>query len=110
MAAFLGIDGDEMAAHPANKHVHPRLTEQQVDQIRHIEGSPLRRLCFRWLPPRARWHILGLLNHHSPRARATFPERWIERITELTAPGNRRLMERWGLELGRHEYPLQEGE
>jgi len=111
MAAFLGVDGDEMAVHLANKHVHPRFTEQQVDQIRHIDASPLRRLKFRLLPVTARRHILHMVRRNAlpaglPPARADIPERWIERITELTAPGNRRLMERWGVALDRHQYPL----
>jgi hypothetical protein len=111
LAAFLGVDGDEMAAHLGNKHFHARIAEQQVERIRNIDASPLRRLLFRWRSPRDRRRILNLGERfarpdHWPRARAALSEQWTERIAELTAPGNRRLLERWGVALDRHEYPL----
>lgn len=111
LAAFIDIDGDEMKAHLGKKYAHVRVAEEQVDRIRHIDASSWHRLLFHLRSLPARRRLLGMGGFYprpdqGPRARAVLPKRWVARIAELTAPGNRWLMERWGVDLERHEYPL----
>ena len=107
VGAFIGVDGDEMAAHIAQQHVHPRLTEKQVAQIRHIDVSPWRRLRFRMRSPVERKKLLyDSQDDGSAAASASLPRRWRDLIDELTTDGNHLLMNRWAVSLDHHGYPL----
>ena len=109
LGAFIGVDSDEMVAHIPQEHVHPRLTEKQIERIRYIDSSLLRRLRFRLRSPVERARVLSLKGHQDDRsapASASLPTRWGDLISEFTADGNHRLMDRWDVSLVRHGYPL----
>lgn len=104
LAALLGVRGVDAAAQVAGPPVNPSWTNEQIEKLRRIQSSPLRRWRFRLASVNGRRKLLGAPN--GPSARTTLPERWRERISRLTEPGNRELAGSFNLPLAEFGYPV----
>lgn len=110
VSQFLGIDGDESAKLLHGKRRGDRWTEGQIAALQHVSRSPWQSLKFRLADNKRRRQMLGITNEAAksgrdePKARADFGPAWRKKIEDFTRPGNRLLVEEWGLDLSRHGY------
>jgi hypothetical protein len=107
---FIGIDPDRAVELAASKRANPRWTKPQVQRLKNIGNSRLKRALFRGSHVRFRRWMMGtgpgILAANGPAAQADVPDRCKQQLIELTRSGNQYLADQWNLPLEQYGYPL----
>jgi hypothetical protein len=106
---FVGINSKEGIRLTTGKRENVRWTQEQLNQLKALDHSPLRALRFRFSNKKDRARLLGIDPRNppdSPKAKIDMSPELIEKIEETTRPGNRILQDQWGLPLEQYGYPV----
>lgn len=107
---FIGVDLDECLALTSKKHLHPRITEGQLELMRKADASLVSRLAWRFAPRRNRARqFKGAANQAGADDGPVvirLPESIRREIADRSRATHRWLAGEFGLDLERHGYPL----
>jgi hypothetical protein len=105
---YLGVDAEETIRLAADAHRNPRLTETEVDFIRGVDGSLLRRLLWRMQTPKARKQNMRRATNdqgESAGARVQLSAELKDRIAAGTRDCSLWLQDDLGLPVKEYDYP-----
>ncbi|MGD2127142.1 MAG: sulfotransferase domain-containing protein [Desulfobacteraceae bacterium] len=107
---LVGIDESEGVLLTREKRENVRWTSEQVERLRRIDQSIIKKWRFHFAPRRLRLRMIGIGSYFEPgtgpRFKVDIPKVWQDRIAERTREGNRWLAKEWKLPLEKYEYPL----
>lgn len=103
---FLGIDSQQGVELMKQQHLHPRMTEAQVEFLRRLEGSAWRQWWMKFTKERMRNRTFEKLSDIGPPAKAVMSDTWKQKISQSTCEGHRWLMDTFGLDLEGYGYPV----
>lgn len=106
VSRFLGIDADETCALVREQHFNERITQGQLELIRKLESSIVRKSLLSCLGPSRRRTLLELFAKNTGKARVELPEELRVKIVNSTRQSHRWLAENYNLPLEKHGYPL----
>jgi len=110
LCGFMGIDPEETLRLLSGRKMNVRYNDDVLSRLEDIRNSFFRSLLFHLSSREQRKKKLGLIQSSNEtgmkRAAADMPEVWKTKIEAYTRPGNRELVDKWGLPLGRYKYPL----
>lgn len=105
----MGIDPEVGARLTADRVDNARWTKAQIDRLQHLHASFAKSLVFRMAGRKTRRKMFDLDDAGIPRvpgerASAPMPPEWRSRIFEMTAEGNRWLVETYNLPVAGYGY------
>jgi hypothetical protein len=106
---FLGVDEEEGVRVASGFHANPRPTRAEYEAFREASRSWVGRFVLRWGPLASRKKLRRRIRRaegSAERPEARMPARWVEKIGDLTRPGNDAIMRDWGLPLDRYGYSV----
>lgn len=110
IGTFLGIDTEECQRLTESKHLHPRITQGQLKEMRNTEGSGLRWAAWRFSTQKQRRGHLESSDStgasEDAPAQVVLPESVVDRIKADTRESHHWFSTEFGLELEKYGYPL----
>lgn len=106
VCAFMGIDVAKGLELTRQQHLHPRITQDQLEFLQRVNSSTWARLMLKFKGVRARRRLLKANAGDGAPARVSLPQHWEPKIADATRSGNRWLVENYHLSLERFNYPL----
>lgn len=107
---FMGIDTEEGLALSHQKHLHKRMSQQQLDFLKTLNSSWWRRILVRRKPQKERKHLWerasSLYEGEARPVQVSMPGRLEREIIAATREGNRWLADNLTLPLETYGYPL----
>jgi len=106
---FVGIENSPDVQKVGLAKYNIRWTEPQVEILKAISKSPIRRMMFRLQSDQQRRRTLGMTKRNradGAKAHVKIPKEWQKRINEFQLPGNQWIAEQWGLPLQKYGYSM----
>lgn len=107
---FLGIDPEGGVQLASGPKINERWGQEQYNQLKVLNHSPLRALKFRFSNKQKRKVMLGMTQgmdeSSKKKTSVVIPPEWIERIEEKTRKGNRWIQTQWDVSLEQYGYPV----
>lgn len=103
---FIGVDVEEGLSLVGEKHLHKRISQEQLDWLRALNSSTWRKLWLRCSGHDRRRMAFNRFENDSSPARVKLSGAMTEAISAATKDGHRWLVDHYGLPLETHGYPL----
>lgn len=102
---FIGVDPEEGYALTQENHLHPRITQGQIDFLRNINDSVRQRM--KYIAKGETYRRREFRQHASDEpAQVTISDEWQQRIITATTPSHQWLAEHYQLPLAEYGYPI----
>ncbi|MCJ8329119.1 MAG: sulfotransferase domain-containing protein [Lentisphaeria bacterium] len=102
---FMGIDSEIGVSLTQNKHVNPRMSEEQLTYMHSIQSSFFKRSLNSFRSVKSRKNALRA-KKSGPPAKVILTDHIIQKVSDASREGHRWLVENLNLPLERYGYPL----
>ena len=106
ICTFLDVDPNHGMNLMKHGHIHQRITQGQVDFLKRVDKSALRKLWFNFRTYRTQRELLDRHNKDGIPASAKLSDYWRKEIEEVTRNSNRWLAQSLNLPLPEYGYPI----
>jgi len=104
---FIGIDVTQGLELTKQKHLHPPITQGQVEYLQRLSKSPSwGKILLKIMGQKYRHLIFKVNAGDDVQAKVSLPPQWEKEISDVTRAGNRWIVENYHLPLSKYDYPL----
>jgi len=103
---FIGIDVAQGLKLTRQKHLHKRITQDQVEYLQRLSNSSWNKLILKIKGQRSRRRLFNANAGDSVPAKVSLPWQWEQKISDATRAGNRWIAENYHLPLEKYNYSL----